>query len=88
MANDQKLEAVAGVARSEAGMSKFDHEQVCQWLGMYDECGGDEPEEQCFRCGEWFDWVVENDEVVCPHCNALVWFWLPEAPQGVDEVPL
>jgi uncharacterized Zn-finger protein len=73
-------------------MSKFDYDQVCQWLGVYDLCEGDyDNEEECPHCGEWFDWIVdENDEVVCPHCDALVWFWEPEAPQGVDEeeVPL
>jgi hypothetical protein len=92
MANDQKLEAVAGVARSEAGMSKFDHDQVCQWLGMYDECGGDyAEEEECPHCGEMIVPEVDYDDVVfCPGCHMIIWEPEPEAPQGVDEeeVPL
>jgi uncharacterized Zn-finger protein len=93
MAHDQKLEAVAGVARSGEGMSKFDHEQVCQWLGMYDVCEGDyDNEEECPHCGELFDWIVdENDEIVCPHCNALVWSGSPKHRDDTvdeEEVPL
>jgi uncharacterized Zn-finger protein len=70
-------------------MKAYDHQYITEYL--MDGYEGYEPEEECPHCGEWFDWIVdENDEVVCPHCNALVWFWEPEAPQGVDEeeVPL
>ena len=70
-------------------MSKFDHEQICQSLGMYDECGDDGLEE-CPHCGHWFEWIVsDDDEVYCPCCLEMVWAWAPEAPQGVDvgEVP-
>jgi hypothetical protein len=61
-----------------------------QYIAEYRMDGYDGYEEECPHCGECFDWIVENDEVLCPHCDALVWFWLPEAPQGVDEeeIPL
>ena len=71
-------------------MSKFDHEQICQSLGMYDECYEDDGLEECPHCGEWFEWEVNaDDEVYCPHCLEMVWAWVDEAPQGVDvgDVP-
>jgi hypothetical protein len=69
----------------------FDSEYIRQEIAL-DHWGiDDSDDEECPDCGECFEWLLnDDDEVVCPHCNALVWFWLPEAPQGVDEdeVPL